>query len=109
MQSLTFPSFSFYTKLPFVHIYCRSNSTLITFHRKITPTPFSIMAKRHKKSSAQKKAEHDAAVEDIVAHFAQTYISNDRLTALQQLCRDLDVEVGTSINKCKQVIHPMIV
>jgi len=61
------------------------------------------MPKKHKKTQKAKE-EHDAAVEDIVAHFAQTYISDDRLAAFQQLCRDLDVEVGTGIKKCREVI-----
>ena len=61
------------------------------------------MPKKHKKSAGQRAAEHDAAVDDIVNHFAQTYISNDRLAAFQQLCRDLDVEVGSGIKKCKEV------
>jgi uncharacterized Fe-S cluster-containing MiaB family protein len=61
------------------------------------------MTKKHKRA-----AEHDAAVEDIVNHFAQTYISNNRLSALQQLCRDLDVEVGTGIKSCKQVRYSRI-
>lgn len=60
------------------------------------------MPKKHKKTEKAKK-EHEVAVEDIVNHFAQTYISYDRLAAFQQLCRDLDVEVGTGITKCKQV------
>ena len=60
------------------------------------------MPKKHKKS-AKAKEEHDAAVEDIVTHFAQTYIFNDRLSAFQQLCRDLDVEVGSGIKKCREV------
>jgi hypothetical protein len=55
------------------------------------------------KISASQK--HKAAVEDIIAHFAGTYIStgNDRLSNFQELCRDLDVEVGISIKKCKEV------
>lgn len=60
------------------------------------------MPKKHKKTEQAKK-EHEAAVEDIVNHFAQTYISKDHLAAFQQLCEDLDVEVGTSLKKCKQV------
>jgi uncharacterized Fe-S cluster-containing MiaB family protein len=56
-----------------------------------------------KKTAAQKAAAHAAAVEDVINHFAETYISNDRLTMFQQLCRDLDVEVGTGIQKCRQV------
>jgi hypothetical protein len=60
------------------------------------------MAKKNKKSAAQK---HEAAVQNIINHFATTYISsgNDRLSAFQDLCRDLEVEVGTGIKKCKQV------
>lgn len=70
----------------------------------VTPTTLANMPKRHKKSEAAKK-EHEAAVEDIITHFAATYIStgNDNLITFQQLCEDLDVEVGTSMKKCKQV------
>lgn len=62
------------------------------------------MPKKHKKTEAAKK-QHEAAVEDIITHFAATYIStgNERLSDFQQLCEDLDVEVGTSLMKCKQV------
>lgn len=65
------------------------------------------MAKNDKRS-AEEKAKHEAAVEDIINHFATTYIStgNDRLSAFQDLCRDLDVEVGTGIKKCKKVSFP---
>ena len=62
------------------------------------------MPRKHKKSEAEKK-EYEAAVENIITHFAATYIStgNRRLSAFQQLCEDLDVEVGTILKKCKQV------
>ena len=50
------------------------------------------MPKSQKKSEAAKK-EHEAAVEDIITHFAATYIatSNDRLSASQQLCKDREL------------------
>jgi hypothetical protein len=70
------------------------------------------MPSNQKKSAAAKK-KHEAAVEDIIHHFAATYIStgNHRLSAFQQLCEDLDVEVGTSITNCKQVSwsHPQVI
>ncbi|KAM0705865.1 hypothetical protein Q7P35_007225 [Cladosporium inversicolor] len=47
---------------------------------------------------------HSAAIAAITAHFCSTYISgNGRLAAYQQLCRDLDVDVGSSIIQCKRV------
>jgi hypothetical protein len=52
------------------------------------------------------KKDHTAAVAAITAHFSSTYISgNGRLAAYQQLCRDLDVDVGSSIIQCKKVQH----
>lgn len=66
------------------------------------------MAKKNKKSAAAKKAkeEHDAAVENIITHFATTYISadSDRLSSFQDLCEDLDVPVGDSLTQCRKVI-----
>jgi hypothetical protein len=60
------------------------------------------MAKKNTKSAAQK---HEAAVQNIINHFATTYISSgdDRLSAFQDLCKDLDVEVGASLTQCKKV------
>jgi hypothetical protein len=50
------------------------------------------------------KKDYTAAVAAITAHFSNTYISgNGRLAAYQQLCRDLDVDVGSSIIQCKKV------
>jgi hypothetical protein len=62
------------------------------------------MAKKNKISAAQ-KAEHETAVENIITHFATTYISpgNDRLSAFQDLCKDLQVEVEMSFTQCKKV------
>jgi hypothetical protein len=53
------------------------------------------------------RKDHTAAVAAITAHFSNTYISgNGRLAAYQQLCRDLDVDVGSSIVQCKKVELP---
>lgn len=50
------------------------------------------------------KNNYTAAVAAITTHFSNTYISgNGRLAAYQQLCRDLDVDVGSSIIQCKKV------
>lgn len=50
------------------------------------------------------KKDYIAAVAAITTHFSNTYISgNGRLAAYQQLCRDLDVDVGSSIIQCKKV------
>jgi hypothetical protein len=49
-------------------------------------------------------AAHEANIANIILHFDATYISGSgRLAAFQQLCRDLDVEVGTSLKQCKKV------
>lgn len=55
-------------------------------------------------AKAAVKAKHEAEVANIILHFDETYISNpSRLAAFQQLCRDLEVEVGTSLTQCKKV------
>lgn len=55
--------------------------------------------------TAAEKVAHDAAVAKAVAHFADTYVSTDgtRLSNLQQLCKDLEVEVGDNTLACKDV------
>jgi hypothetical protein len=49
---------------------------------------------------------HAAAVTEIVAYFAESYVpaKNNRLSAFQTLCEDLDVDIGNSIKKCKKVL-----
>jgi hypothetical protein len=61
-------------------------------------------------ADAVAKAAHEAAVANIILHFDTTYISNpSRLGAFQQLCKDLDVEVGASLKQCKKVFSvPLI-
>jgi len=50
------------------------------------------------------KKDHSLSIAAVTTHFSNTYISsNGRLAAYQQLCRDLCVDVGTSINQCKKV------
>jgi len=63
------------------------------------------MPKKKQQRSEEDQKKHDAAVEDIIDHFNKTYIStgNNCLSAFQELCKDLDVEVGPSIKKCRQV------
>jgi hypothetical protein len=70
------------------------------------------MTKRHGNSlprtsvTADSESRHAAAVTEIVAYFAESHVlaKNDRLSAFQTLCKDLDVEIGTSINRCKKVL-----
>lgn len=69
------------------------------------------MPRKGKKTKAQKAAQEeakrarDAAIDEVVTYFAQTYISSgkDRLENFQKLCRDLKVEVGTGLTACKKV------
>ena len=50
------------------------------------------------------KAAHEAKVASIILHFDTTYTAKlGRLAAFQQLCTDLDVDVGTSLKQCKEV------
>ena len=50
------------------------------------------------------RRDYKLSVAAITAHFSNTYISgNGRLAAYQQLCRDLKVDVGSSIIQCKKV------
>lgn len=69
------------------------------------------MARRKiKPADAAAKAAHEANVANIILHFDTTYISNlSRLAAFQQLCKDLDVEVGTSLKQCTKVISVPLV
>ncbi|KAM0695665.1 hypothetical protein Q7P36_004147 [Cladosporium allicinum] len=49
------------------------------------------------------KAAHEAKVASIILHFDTTYTAKlGRLAAFQQLCTDLDVDVGTSLKQCKE-------
>lgn len=70
------------------------------------------MSRKGKKPSAQKAAEdeeakraREAAIDEVVTHFAKTYIASgsDRLENFQELCRDLKVEVGAGLTACKKV------
>lgn len=67
------------------------------------------LLKQYKKQKIEmtdeEKAAHAAAVDQVIAHFAETYVpsGDTRLANLQQLCRDLEVEVGTSSMTCKMV------
>jgi hypothetical protein len=60
------------------------------------------------KSAAAKaaaKAAKEAKIASIIIHFDTTYSAkHDRLAAFQQLCGDLEVDIGTSLTQCKQVI-----
>ena len=78
----------------------------------VKPSMTTAMTKRHGNLlpqtfvTADSRDRHAAAVTDIVAYFAESYVpaKNDRLSAFQTLCEDLDVEIGTSIKKCKKVL-----
>ena len=49
------------------------------------------------------KKDYTVSVAAITAHFSNTYISGKcRLAAYQQLCRELKVDVGSSIMQCKK-------
>jgi len=51
------------------------------------------------------KRNNKAKFADVVIYFTTTYGTDlDRLIAFQQLCRDLEVEVGTSLSQCKKVL-----
>jgi hypothetical protein len=57
------------------------------------------------KSAAAKAAAKEAKIASILLHFDDTYTAkHGRLAAFQQLCKDLDVDVGTSLKQCKQVL-----
>ena len=82
-----------------VRIYIPATTLSQPTSTTVTLTTSNTMPRKHKNA-----AEHEAAVAAITAHFSTTYISgNGRLAAYQQLCRDLDVDVGASIIQCKRV------
>lgn len=82
-----------------VRIYIPATTVSQPASTTVTLTTSNTMPRKHKNA-----AEHEAAVAAITAHFSDTYISgNGRLAAYQQLCRDLDVDVGASIIQCKRV------
>lgn len=87
------------TRSPRPHIYIPATTVSQPASTTVTLTTSNTMPRKHKNA-----AEHEAAVAAITAHFSDTYISgNGRLAAYQQLCRDLDVDVGASIIQCKRV------
>lgn len=57
------------------------------------------------KLTPEEKAEHAAAVKKAVKHFAERYTASDgsRLSNLQALCKDLEVNVSPDALTCKQV------
>jgi hypothetical protein len=61
-------------------------------------------AKAVKAAKAAAIAAHALEVAGVLVHFDTAYdFKTNRLTAFQQLCVDLDVEVGTSLTQCKKV------
>jgi hypothetical protein len=61
-------------------------------------------AKAVKAAKAAAIAAHAVEVAGVLVHFDTTYdVKVNRLAAFQQLCMDLDVEVGTSLTQCKKV------
>ena len=61
-------------------------------------------ARAVKAAKAAAIAAHVLEVASVLVHFDTTYdVKLNRLAAFQQLCVDLDVEVGTSLTQCKKV------
>ena len=58
-----------------------------------------------KRKSAEQKAKMR---QEALEYFNGRYGTNmDRLTAWRDLCEDMGVDVGSSINKCKEVRKPV--
>jgi hypothetical protein len=62
-------------------------------------------SKAIKAAKAAAIAIHAVKVASVLVHFDTTYdVKVNRLAAFQQLCADLDVEIGTSLTQCKKVL-----
>ena len=70
------------------------------------------MAIRTPEQHADAKAAKELAIYlarlAVVSHFDEAYGKDvSKIEAWQQLCRDIEVEVGASINQCKKVTPPL--
>jgi hypothetical protein len=61
---------------------------------------------QQKKAKSAKELAIQLARLSVVSHFDEAYGKDvSKIEAWQQLCRDVEVEVGPSIPQCKKVIH----